>query len=393
MEFRTAVEHYKVGTASVEERRLVESELEKQELLLSLMPDLREQEPPASREIDIQLQRIRKNIRKRNWALVITSLILAAAVLLGAVRFAVPALESMYWDPRTVSFDTAEGTDLDMTLAAYDDLFSPTTNFQGARINHTGFASYAVTIQALTGANNESVECYASLNSGSLFIPDGLWDFAYHNQVGSYWMSVPESLAVNRRFVVERLSQLPEFVQVGAYITFAEDKTLSQTFAFRDEICNGNVDRINQTGYCWTAIRHSADMDNTVRCGISSESYTRHFPEANGVYPAFSEYHAYEDLQVSGFIYSWAEQTYSQHFKSLLRYLDDQLQQGTGIPAPPSGTGEMDPEYYTKALAYVEENGVMAYGCYIFASPQALLEILEREDVLMVYPTEGWLNI
>ena len=99
MEFRTAVEHYKVGTASVEERRLVESELEKQELLLSLMPDLWEQEPPASREIDIQLQRMRKNIRKRNWALVITSLILAAAVLLGAVRFAVPALESMYWAP------------------------------------------------------------------------------------------------------------------------------------------------------------------------------------------------------------------------------------------------------------------------------------------------------
>ena len=48
---------------------------------------------------------------------------------------------------------------------------------------------------------------------------------------------------------------------------------------------------------------------------------------------------------------------------------------------------------YAKALAYVEEHGVMAYGCYIVGSPQALLELMEREDVLMVYPTEGWLNI
>ena len=393
MDINTAIRNYKNGTASEEECRAVEYELEKQELLASLSLFPREQETVPFPESKKELKQLRRSLRKRNAKLVAISLILAAALLAGAVRIGSPALEKLYWDPGTVSYGTAAGTDLDMSLAAYDELFSPTTTYQGSRISHTGFAGYSITIQYWTGARDEAAEGYASIHKGELFIPSGIWDYATHQIVGSYWMTVPESAAVNRRAVAEVLSQLPEYVQIGAYVTFTQDKTLSQIFAFRDELGNDNKDRINQTGYCWTAIRHSADMDNTVRCGISSASYTTQFPEANTQYPAFSEFHAYQELKVSGFNYSWAEQTYAAHFKSLLRYMDDQLKQGTGIPAPASGTGIVDPEYYANALAYVEENGVMAYGCYIYASPQVLLEILQREDVLMICLTEGWLNI
>ena len=82
---------------------------------------------PSPADYQKELKKIRKSLRKRNTLIVLTRLVLAAARLFGTVQYGIPALESRYWDPRTVSFGTEKGTDLDMVLAAYTDLFSPTT--------------------------------------------------------------------------------------------------------------------------------------------------------------------------------------------------------------------------------------------------------------------------
>lgn len=352
---------------------------------------------PSPAQYEKELKKIRKNLRKRNALLVLTSLVLAAALLFGTVQYGIPALESLYWDPRTVSYGTAEGTDLDMVLAAYTDLFSPTTYFQGTRINHTGFASYSVTIKYRDEHTNELYEGYGTIEKGELFIPHGVWDTVAHTEVGDYWMDVqdilPEVIEANRKFTIDKLTPLPEYIQVAAYITFTEDKTLTEVFRFRDELANYKMDPYNDTGYCWTAIRHTDESNKSARCGFNSESYTDQFPEANEQYPAFSQLQAYEDQFTNYEEWSSLEITYAAHFKSLLKFMDDQLKNGTGIPAPASATGEVDMDYYANALAYVEENGVKAYGCYIIASPQHLLEIMEREDVLFVQIDGGWLFI
>lgn len=344
-----------------------------------------------------ELRKIRRNIRKRNALLVLTSLVLAAALLLGMVQYGIPALERRYWDPRQVSFGTAEGTDLDMLLAAYTDLFSPTTYFHGTRVNHSGFASYDITIQYTDERTGEKRESYATLEKGDLFIPFGVWDTVGHTEVGDYWMEVqdvlPEVIEANREFTIEKLSPLPEYVTVAAFITFTEDKTLTEVFRFREELANDKIDPYNDTGYCWTAIRHTEEADKSVRCGMNAWGFTDRFPEANEEYPAFSEWQAYEDRFTNYEQWSSKQKTFTAHFKSMLKFMDDQLKNGTGIPAPASSTGEVDLDYYANALAYVEENGVMAYGCYIFGSPQHLLKILEREDVLYVQLDGGWLFI
>ena len=350
---------------------------------------------PSPIEYEKELRRIRRNLRKRSALLVLTSLVLAAALLFAAVRYAVPALESLYWDPRTVSYGTEAGTDLDMVLAAYTDLFCPTTYFEGTLVGHTGFASYSISVMTLDETTNEKQVSYGSLEKGELFIPYGVWDTVPHTHVGDYWIQAnqydPKIIEINRKFTIEILSPLPEYIQVAAYITFTEDKTLTETFRFRDELANAKHDPYNDTGYLWTAIRHTDKVDNSARCGFSYSSLTNQFPEANEVYPAFSEWQAYEDRNICYEQWSTKEQTYTAHFKSLLKFMDDQLKNGTGFPAP--AIGEVDMEYYANALDYVEENGVMAYGCYIIASPQHLLEIMEREDVLYVQLDGGWLYI
>lgn len=352
---------------------------------------------PSPADYQKELKKIRKSLRKRNTLIVLTSLVLAAALLFGTVQYGIPALESRYWDPRTVSFGTEKGTDLDMVLAAYTDLFSPTTYFQGTRVNHTGFASYSVTIKYRDELTNELYESYGTIEKGELFIPHGVWDTVAHTEVGDFWLDAnrydSKIIEVNREFTKEKLSPLPEYIQVAAFITFSEDKTLTEVFRFRDELANHKSDPYNDTGYYWTAIRHTDEVDNSARCGFTSGSFTDQFPEANEQYPAFSEWKAYEDRNIGYEQSQTKEETYTAHFKSLLKFMDDQLKNGTGIPAPASATGEVDMDYYANALAYVEENGVKACGCYIIASPQHLLEIMEREDVLFVQLDGGWLFI
>ena len=68
------------------------------------MDDQNWENTPSLAENEKELRKIRRNLRKRNALLVLTSLILAAVLLFAAVRYAVPALESLYWDPRTVSY-------------------------------------------------------------------------------------------------------------------------------------------------------------------------------------------------------------------------------------------------------------------------------------------------
>ena len=348
-------------------------------------------------EYEKELKKIRKNLRKRNALLVLTSLVLAAALLFGTVQYGIPALESRYWDPRTVSFGTENGTDLDMVLAAYADLFSPNTCFQGTQTHHTGFASYSVTISYVDENRNEDRESYARLENGELFIPHGIWEPVYFSYVGNYWtdymQTLPGAIDQQTQFSTKKLAPLPDYVRVAAYITFTEDKTLNEVFQFREDLSNTSNNWYNDTGYCWTAIRHTDEVDNSVRCGFTSGSFTDQFPEANEHYPAFSEHQAYEDRKIGYEQSSTKEETYTAHFKSLLKFMDDQLKKGTGIPAPASGSGEVDMDYYANALAYVEEHGVMAYGCYIVASPSHLMEIMEREDVLIVIPVDGWLYI
>ena len=203
---------------------------------------------PTPAEYEKELKKIRRSLRKRNSLIVLTSLVLAAALLFGTVQYGIPFLESFYWDPRTVSFGTEKGTDLDMLLTAYSNLFCPTVDIRGTTVTHNGFASYSLTLQRWDEIHGVVSDSYGTLQKGELFLPSSIWKYAYGNQVGSFFMTDADSNAVNRRFFTEKLSQLPEYIQIGAFITFTEDRTIYKTLDFFDELCNGNWKRVNQTG-------------------------------------------------------------------------------------------------------------------------------------------------
>ena len=349
---------------------------------------------PSPAEYDKELKKIKKSLRKRNTMIVLTSLVLAAALLLGAVRYGIPALESLYWDPRTVSFGTEKGTDLDMMLAAYSDLFCPTTVITGTQALRTGFASYSVSIEYMDISKNEPVKfCYGTLEKGELFLPNGIWPNAYGDKVGALWMQDPYNNAYNKEFYTQKLSQMPEYIQVGAYITFKEDQSVQDVLNFFNKYITSNPDDLNQNTRYWMAVRHSDQMENESRCGISLTGYSDFFPEANRFYPAFNAAQGYSDLNLYEYTLQGQTAVYETHFKSLLKFMDDQLVHGTGIPAPVSPVGETDPDFYAETLAYVEKHGILVYGGYVVATPNTLVELMDNNLILNIVPVEGWVNI
>ena len=48
---------------------------------------------------------------------------------------------------------------------------------------------------------------------------------------------------------------------------------------------------------------------------------------------------------------------------------------------------------YTDILEYVEENGVMTYGVVVTATPQALLSLMDSEQVYEIRLIDGWIDI
>ena len=78
----------------------------------------------------------------------------------------------------------------------------------------------------------------------------------------------------------------------------------------------------------------------------------------------------------------------SAHFQSLLQLSADQVRAGTGIDERYT----IHESFYTQVLKYVAENGVYSYGCYVCASPAAILKLIESGAVSSVNIEDIWIS-
>lgn len=341
--------------------------------------------PSSLPDSKAELRRIRRDIQRRSRKNIIISLLLAAALLIGTVHYGIPALENLYWHPETVSYGTANATDLDMTFYAYGKLFYPDKMLADVSAVRTGFASYSLTIDNWALHQNDHSYTYATLEKGVLTLPKEFW-----NEPGQ--VNVGKTRKKTQEQDLTMLSQLPEYIRVGCYVTFREDLTMEEALAWRDTVRGDIQIRQSDCQVQWLAVRHQEDA-YAYPCGLSMTQSEGFWDEVNDVYPCFSNVHtAYVDTANStgtapdGSAKSWAP-FYETQFLSVLRYLNDQYQKGEGIEIPNY------PDYYDSALTYVEENGINIYGCYVVASPQRLLEINEQKNVQYLWPVDAWINI
>lgn len=336
-----------------------------------------EESPPAF-DYEAEMKKIRKNLRKRNALIVLTSLILVAALTFGCIRFGIPALEKQYWDPTTSTY--VEGVpDFEITMATYNELFCHGQQLMSLDVTKTGFAEYSLefgflewkTLNSFTDLSYRT----ATLNQGKLTLPTMFWyDFGNNYLVQNAETSSPLWGDYNKKSL-KFLNQYPEYVQVLADVTFSEDLTMEQLIDLSERLPTQKAELF------WAAIR----------CGEKDETY---LPDC-GIHL----YNPYVDRYDPDF---WSNTDYpylfpdkdddpstlmEEHFKSLLRFSGDQFASGTGIAAPNG-----DENFYQDALNYVEENGVKSYGCHIIATPEVLRELMKEDIVMCINISDAWVG-
>ena len=367
MTFKEAMEHYRQGNANEEERLLVEQELEKSRLIAEYLDEQWEDAVPIPAAPAEEMQQVRKSLRKRNAWLVLTSLVLVAALTLATVFIGIPAAESMYWDPTLANYDP-NATDLELMLAAYTELFCPDINLSHVTAEKIGFAKYALYIRYWnTYRGGDTYLTTGAIVKDDMSLLTGFLEYCPVNIFERATYPFYPAQENHLETVYEKLSQLPEYVTVVAAVSFPEDKNMAEVLTFSEGLIDGQVN--------WAAIR-TAPLDEQVfpLFGMNIYSWGSVRDSLNDAYPCF-------DLKGV----EKTSENLQTHFKSLLQFSADQTESGTGIPA---GRALDKSDYYTAALDYVEANGIYSYGCFVTGTPETFLELIESGAVTQVWITD-----
>lgn len=321
-----------------------------------------------------ELKKIRKSLKKRNWKIILTALALAAALVLLCVFVIAPAVESLYWAPYTSDY-IEQGNDLKLMLEAYTELFHP-GKMVSLIAGDTGFASYDLSITRTDTATGEKDYINGSLVRGTLELDYLFFDYSAERAFFQGNNSLPEEFLTHyRETSIERLSVLPEYVTVKALAFFPEDLTMEQV---QELIFKYNYDDRNGVAVKWVGVRNAPkdSEGTTLACGFST-SPGGTLADLNAFYPELGLLHTKEDGSHM-----------EEHFKSLLRFSADQLDKDRGLPI-----GTLTGNYYRDVLDYVEENGVLSYGCLVTGTPEGLLSMLEDGTASTLILTDGWIDV
>lgn len=314
-----------------------------------------------------ELKTIRKSLRKRSTATVLTCFLLASALILGAM-----GAEKLLWNPEKDTYNLEYFTDLELELMAYSELFSPAQTVSNVSAERTGFGSYLLTVQiwenfTLMDTNYRT----ATWKRGEIHYPQGFWEtFAVNDFARASYPAYP----MDEEFIqetYETLSQLPEYIQVRGAVSFPEDLTMEELLEFQATLEDGYI--------WWVGIRNSPeDEQRYPLCGMKPFTGGHVIDGMNEHYPCF-------DIK-------WFDPTAEDletHFKSLLRFSLDPAENGSGVEYLNGySTG-----YYQSVLNYVEENGVMTYGCYVVGSPKLFLKLLDSGTASQVWLQQAWIDV
>lgn len=399
MTFRELLEKYKNGTATEEERALVEEELEKSEAIADYLAEGLEAlegsgEALAASGAEVKKVRRTVNRRLRRTALWAAAIVLAAVL---AVQFVVnPLVSSFYYQPnaRTVGQDEersaeaamryAVGDDVEVDLTALYELLVPGRTPVDVQVDAEGFGRYTLTYQAEDGLTGDMQPVTQKLRPGT-------YDTQSQSRWGNYELSImdhgapasPEEKASNSE--TDYLSQLPETSFVTAWVHFPEDLTCVQFAQLAESY---DLDRDNRIFFRWAGVRVSDCNEDTGELsrflGVIPEEAAM---EQARVSPAWETYPLFDYQQYiadNGFNSignnRGANSGYQMetHFQSILAYAADRSEAVEALVGPIYEGALWD---FAAAKSYVEEHGVRIGGALVYAEPKALLRMWERGEI------------
>lgn len=376
MEFREMLERYKNGTAAPEERAEVERELDRaravEEYLASDFCGEADELPGLDNEE--VLTKVNKSMRRRTVKIIIAAvcIVLVGSILVGF--FVTPAVEDMrnakYLDPNVCTYDQLT-TDFTLVMTAFTELHHPGYIMANAYAENIGIGKYNITLSRYDMNDHMELKYLtAQLDKGELTLPQEFHSSTMPVNIfvkGTY----PFFDLITDEYMEEMkasLAELPDYIRVTAAVSFDEDITMEELVELMES---------ESAQFIWAGIRNApVDVQRLPLCGMELTGSGIIYDVVNEDYPSF---------ELSGS--QRRPEDFEAHFKSQLDFLIDHIEYLESFMPQSEG-------YYSDVRDYVEENGVMCYGCVVQGTGEELLALMEEQkNVIQMYITDAELRV
>jgi len=371
MTFRELLEKYKNQTATPEERKQVEAELEKYnaltEYLLEQDVDMEGEDLAGQQE---ELQKIDRSMKKRGRRIIAIAVVIACVVM-GALTAFQPAISKVIWyDPTERDFQQYS-YDISCHLAVLAELTMPEVQMESVMITEKGWGQYDLQVQQREWSSGEYLWEDGTVTRGKIQLKSNVYQYSVINAFSRGTAEFGNSVMTESAKAKAALADLPEYLKMEAYVSLGKDWTMEELENFAAQ----------QEGYLgWVGVRTSTeDRQLLPLMGFDADSSGYIWENVDAAYP-FYELSMHEDVPLA--------EAWEKHFLALLQYSIDhgdfyaRLNQSNGH----GGICQMVQEYVT-------ENGVKTYGFLYYGTPAEMRKLLENEDVEGIDVTDYQLRV
>lgn len=370
MNFEEVYARYENGTATPEERALVEAELTKLRLLENRLA--REELPPlpeaenAAREVKALDRRMARRTRRQMLACV--GVLLACLLVLQVAVMA--HLNRRVLDLR--QWQTQGYTDFDLAMSAFADVAMPLGYYQGSWADSYRLGSgLPVTLQF--GTPDGQQQLHTTLTLGRLKSDSAdAWEMQRSTAWGTvgYFRTRQADGALpseeRNEALYGKLTALPDYVTVTAAVRFSRDLTLEELLALHQQYGGDGL----------TFLSAALDLPSRI-----PELYLRLTDMAIG----FGDDVPYDQFRVT----DPTAENYRTHLESMLQCLMDHPAVARwGFPQTEDGLDGL-----SSILNDVRQNGVRTYGVWVQGSADDLLRLLEDGNVSGVFIRDARLDL
>ncbi|SHJ28586.1 Sigma factor regulator C-terminal [Clostridium amylolyticum] len=386
MNFKDLLDKYKAGSASSEEAKLVEEELNKHEAIqdyLSENYNLDFEKDILEESTTKETTFVKKSVNKKLRKVILASVSIVFLIIFIIFCVISPIINNLYYDPskKTVG---KEQQDLYFDLKVITELNYPGYLLTGpTTTENLGFGTHNIYFQRRNLFTNEIKEISTKIKRNNKiglsqdFFPG---DYSGFTTLKFSSQSKGQSAERVRDRLLNNIKELNPISYISAYIIFEKDLSMNEFY----ELSRKYEDKI---AFKWVAVRTGSE---TVRGGYKGQPA----PSMSGFNPneiggSFSDDRADENkypyLQMSDWmtdgktIKSDFAEYYTKHFTSLLKYMADREKAVTALDHNDSKF-----QYYKDSLKYIEENGVKTYGVLVYAEAKDLLEFINNENLKFI---------
>ena len=378
MTFRERLEKYKNHTATEEEKRMVEEELEKYEALTGYLLAEDFTPPEEGQASPEEWEKIDRSMKRRNRRIVAAAVVLACFIMVLVFAFQ-PVISKVIWYDPTEADMQEFAYDIDCHLAVLTELTMPEVQVESVLPTEQGWGKYDLQIQQRDWSTGGYTWLNGTVARGSIELNRNAYQYSSMNVFSRGtrpFVDVDGEHSVIRtpQEAKAALAELPEYVRLEAYVSLGKDWTMEELEAFQREY--------DPQGYDmgWVGVRTSPEEQQLVPLmGFDAGGSGYVFNNVDEAYP-FYELSMHEDVPLA--------EAWENHFLALLQYSVDhgdfyaRLNQSNNH----GGICQMVQEYVT-------ENGVRTYGFLYYGTPSEISKVLEHPDVEGIYVSDARLDV